>query len=113
MLLNEFIEKVIIHEADKSTGKRTQKVDIYLNFIGKFDLPEWEEENLPFQEESSKRNRKPRTEKDREYDRRRYAKKKAARLAKEEAERAKVLSGTSFESLVNAPSQKGNEKIAV
>jgi len=28
-LLNEFIEKVIVHEADKSSGHREQKVDIY------------------------------------------------------------------------------------
>ena len=36
-------------------------------------------------------------EKLRDYDRQRYAKKKVARLAKEEAERAKILVGTSFE----------------
>lgn len=36
-MLNEFIEKVVVHEADKSTGERLQKVDIYLNFIGQFD----------------------------------------------------------------------------
>ena len=38
-MVNEFIEKIIVHEADKSTGKREQKVDIYLNFIGKFETP--------------------------------------------------------------------------
>ena len=36
-------------------------------------------------------------EHEREIDRRAYAKKKAARLAKEEAERAKILTGTSIE----------------
>ncbi|MDR1247151.1 MAG: DUF4368 domain-containing protein [Clostridiales Family XIII bacterium] len=39
-LLNEFVEKVIIHEGDKSSGKRVQKVDVYLNFIGKLDFNE-------------------------------------------------------------------------
>lgn len=41
-MLNEFIEKVIVHEADKSTGDRVQKVDIYLNFIGAFTVPKME-----------------------------------------------------------------------
>ena len=35
-MINEFIEKIIIHEADRSSGERNQQVDIYLNFIGKF-----------------------------------------------------------------------------
>ena len=81
-------------------------MDIHLNFIGNFELPLSE---LPPQQELPKklsRGRKPRrlmTEEEREalrdYDRERYAKKKAARLAKEEAERAKILAGTSFEKL--------------
>jgi len=33
-LLHAFVEKVVVHEADKSSGKREQQVDIYLNFIG-------------------------------------------------------------------------------
>ncbi len=37
LMLNEFIEKVVVHEANKSTGERIQKVDIYLDFIGQFD----------------------------------------------------------------------------
>jgi DNA invertase Pin-like site-specific DNA recombinase len=39
-MLNEFVEKIIVHEADKSSGKREQKVDIYLNFIGNFTVPD-------------------------------------------------------------------------
>ena len=39
-MLNEFIEKVVVYEADKSTGDRRQKVDVYFNFIGKFSPPE-------------------------------------------------------------------------
>lgn len=38
-MINEFIEKIVVHEADKSSGEREQQVDIYLNFIGKFDVP--------------------------------------------------------------------------
>ena len=39
-LITEFIDKVIVHEADKSSGKREQRVDIYLNFIGQFEAPD-------------------------------------------------------------------------
>jgi DNA invertase Pin-like site-specific DNA recombinase len=38
-MLHEFVEKVIVHEADRSSGKREQRVDIYLNFIGQFHAP--------------------------------------------------------------------------
>ena len=42
-MLHEFVEKVVVHEADKSSGRREQQVDIYLNFIGKFEVPDWYE----------------------------------------------------------------------
>ena len=38
-MINEFIEKIMVHAPDRSTGARVQEVDIYLNFIGKFDAP--------------------------------------------------------------------------
>ena len=44
-MLNEFVEKILVHEAEgarKGYG-RTQKVEIYLNFIGKFNVPGHEE----------------------------------------------------------------------
>lgn len=45
-MLNEFIEKVVVHEADKSSGVRQQQVDIYLNYIGQFDVPEDYEDEI-------------------------------------------------------------------
>jgi len=39
-MLNEFIEKVIVYEAEKVNGRvAKQRVEIFLNFIGRFDLP--------------------------------------------------------------------------
>lgn len=38
-MINEFIEKIIVHAPEKVDGDRTQEVDIYLKFIGRFDLP--------------------------------------------------------------------------
>ena len=38
-MINEFIEKIIVHAPEKIDDDRTQEVDIYLKFIGRFDLP--------------------------------------------------------------------------
>jgi DNA invertase Pin-like site-specific DNA recombinase len=46
-MLNEFVEKVVVHEADKTYGFRQQEVDIYLNFIGKFEVPSETDETQP------------------------------------------------------------------
>ena len=31
-IMHEFIEKIVVHEPDKSSGKRVQKIDIYFRF---------------------------------------------------------------------------------
>ena len=41
-MLHEFISKICVHKPDKSSGVRLQKVDIYFNFIGHFELPKAE-----------------------------------------------------------------------
>ncbi len=38
-MINEFIDKIYVHAPDRSTGERTQEIEIYMNFIGKFDVP--------------------------------------------------------------------------
>ena len=38
-MLNEFIEKVIVHEGEERGNDRRQRIDIYLNFIGAFEVP--------------------------------------------------------------------------
>ena len=38
-MLNEFVDKILVHEAEKVDGERTQEVEVYLNYIGKFELP--------------------------------------------------------------------------
>ena len=41
-LLREFVEKIVVHEAEEIDGKRTQTIDIYYSFVGKIALPgEW------------------------------------------------------------------------
>lgn len=39
-LLREFVEKIVVHEAEETDGGRKQQIDIYYGFIGKVDLPE-------------------------------------------------------------------------
>ena len=65
-MLNDFIEKVVIHEAEGGRTKdRTQQVDIYFNFIGNFVLPLSEDEYKAILEKGRQNNRK-RSEKMRE-----------------------------------------------
>ena len=41
-LLHEFVEKIVVHAPDKSSGHRVQRIDIHYNFIGEIDLsPEY------------------------------------------------------------------------
>ena len=37
-ILHMFIEKIIVHEADWSTGHRIQQIDIHYNFVGQLDM---------------------------------------------------------------------------
>ena len=75
-MIFEFVDKIVVHAPDRSSGERVQEVDIYLKFIGKFDvpLPEPTPEELAEQEELRKKR-----EKQREYSRRSYEKKKQKR----------------------------------
>lgn len=37
-ILHMFIEKIVVHEADWSTGHRIQQIDIHYNFVGQLDM---------------------------------------------------------------------------
>ena len=37
-MIHEFVDKIVVHEADKSTGDRIQQIDIYLKYVGKLDI---------------------------------------------------------------------------
>ncbi|WP_397640670.1 DUF4368 domain-containing protein [Streptococcus suis] len=36
-MVNELIERIEIHQPDKSSGKRVQQIDIFYTFVGKFN----------------------------------------------------------------------------
>ena len=52
VMINEFIDKIIVHAPEKVDGDRVQEVEIYLKFIGQFELPapELTEEEIKRQE---------------------------------------------------------------
>jgi site-specific DNA recombinase len=56
-MIYEFVDKIVVHAPDRSSGDRTQEIDIYLKFIGKFDvpLPEPTLEELAEEEKQRKR----------------------------------------------------------
>ena len=96
-MLNEFVSKIVIHEAVGKGADRTMDIDVYLNYIGQFQVPK-EEVILSPEEEAAQRKEREKLERKRESDRR-YMKKyrerqrqsKAmyeARLAEEAAEAA-------------------------
>lgn len=42
-ILHDFIEKIVVHAPDKSSGKRKQKVEIFYNAVGIIDVPSQDE----------------------------------------------------------------------
>jgi hypothetical protein len=76
LMLSEFIEKIVVHEADKSSGRRVQKVDIHFNFIGHFIPPFKEEEPTPEEIIAAQEKREKRLMKNREKLRRYRERKK-------------------------------------
>lgn len=82
-MIHEFIDKIVVHEADKSTGERIQQIDIYLKYVGKLDVPM--PESTPEQRKEEERRRKKRAW-NRTYMRRKYEREKAEREAAKIAE---------------------------
>ncbi len=91
-MLNEFIEKIIVHEGTGRGGSRRQRLDIYLNFIGAFEVPahivtpmELEEQRRQEEQAEAKRQRQREREKKRNEEQRAFtARKKAGLLTPEE-----------------------------
>jgi hypothetical protein len=79
-MLNEFIDKIIVYEADRSSGERRQRIDIHMNFIANFEVPvaaqeqsqeetESEEKRLAFKRRQQENCRKYRARKKAELQR--------------------------------------------
>lgn len=59
-MITEFIEKIVVHEATKARGEREQQVDIYLNFIGRFEAAAAEPTAEELAEEAQRQEKRER-----------------------------------------------------
>ncbi|WP_326975426.1 recombinase family protein [Caproicibacter sp. BJN0012] len=60
-MLNEFVEKIVVHERDrKGCQDTTQEVEIYFNFVGKYMPPHFREVNLAPEEQEAMRQKEER-----------------------------------------------------
>jgi hypothetical protein len=71
-MLHEYIDKIVVFEADRPRGQRNQRVDIYLTYIGKFTPPGCEQVFPEYQSPEDKH---------REYQREYYQRNKEKILA--------------------------------
>ena len=59
VIVNEFVDKVLVHKIEETDGDRVQEIEIFLNYIGKVELPaqELSEEEIAAEEKKRKRRR--------------------------------------------------------
>ncbi len=57
-IVNEFVDKVMVHRIEKTDGDRVQEIEIFLNYIGKVELPAQELSEEEIAEEEKKRKRR-------------------------------------------------------
>ena len=86
-MLNEFVEKILVHERDrKGSQDTTQEIEIYFNFVGRYVPPHFGEVALPPEEQEALRKKEAR--KDRLH--RNYLRRKANGKQKQYEEKAKA-----------------------
>ena len=77
-MFNELVDKIVVYEAEGTGNARTQKVDIYFNYVGQVDIAYTEEElaELKVQKEQEERQRmKKQRKREKAYREKRKAKK--------------------------------------
>ena len=67
-MLNEFVDMILVHKAEKIDRQRTQTVEVYLNFVGKIDFPEPEKTEADLEQEKIDKYWKDRYWKHKEYE---------------------------------------------
>lgn len=95
VIINEFVDKILVHKAEKIDCERVMEIEIYLNFIGKVELPAQE---LTEEELAEIKEKQRLRERNAMYQRRRRAK----FMPKTKAIRAKVQEAEIKEALENA-----------
>ena len=87
-MINEFVDKIMVHAPDRSSGERVQEIEIYLNFIGNFEIPT--QEPIPEELEEMERIRLKKQRNKEAVKRYQKKMKEKRRLAKEQAEQQKA-----------------------
>ncbi|MCO7161010.1 recombinase family protein [Agathobaculum butyriciproducens] len=117
-MINEFIDKILVHEPQGKGADRTTEVEIYLNYVGQFQVPveqhePTEEERIAAEKEADRLRRK--RESNRKYMKKiREKSKKFAeheRIAEEKSSDSKLCAEQNATSKSNRQKVKG-EKIA-
>ena len=65
-MINEFVEKILVHQAQGKGASRIQEIEIFFNFVGKVDIPHkevelTEEEKAALAEQERRRAKKQNT----------------------------------------------------
>ena len=111
-MINEFIDKILVHEPQGKGADRTTEVEIYLNYVGQFQVPveqhePTEEERIAAEKEAERLRRK--RESNRKY------MKKIREKSKEFAEHERIPEEKSSDSNVcfeqNATSKSNRQKV--
>jgi DNA invertase Pin-like site-specific DNA recombinase len=103
-MLNEYVEKILVFEAEKINRLRKQRVEVYLNFIGRFNAPTEGEpaEEKPFDPVEHRR----------EIGRNSYYRRREAILAKKTAEREQAKAAKLAATPAKTPEEIGAEEAA-
>jgi len=119
-MLNEFVEKIHVHERDrKGSQQTTQQVEIFFNFVGRYIPPHFGEINLTPEELEELRKKEERKDRlhqnylkrkasgaQKRYEDKIKAKKKAEMDAKKNAIRAEDMTKGMFVPVSHLPKQE-------
>ena len=86
-MINEFVEKILVHQAEGKGANRTQEVEIFFNFVGKVEIPH-EEIILTEEEKAAQAEQERRRAKKAEYNRRYMERKRRQWREQQEQEQA-------------------------
>ena len=89
-MINEFVEKILVHQAQGKGASRIQEIEIFFNFVGKVDIPHKEVE-LTEEEKAALAEQERRRAKKAEYNRRYMEKKRRQWKEQQGQEQAEQL----------------------
>ena len=119
-MLNEFIYKIVVHERDyKCRADSPQTIEIYFNFIGKFDMPKEKHTPTPEEIELAERQEQIRQKRHEAYLRRKasgwqssyYQKNKQAKKEALDVKKEILRTEDQAKGIYYIPNQKDNNQI--